>query len=77
MILSVPALVFILFQANYRVQRLMTFIDPWKDPQGAGFQVIQSFMAFFEGGWSGVGLGNSQQKLFYLPITKNFMSQIV
>lgn len=65
--LAAPAVVFVLFQASYRAQRMMTFLDPWKDPQGAGFQVIQSFMAFFEGGWLGVGLGNSQQKLFYLP----------
>lgn len=66
-VLVAPAMLLVLFQASYRVQRLMTFLDPWKDPQGAGFQVIQSFMAFFEGGWLGVGLGNSQQKLFYLP----------
>ncbi|MGA0163886.1 MAG: putative lipid II flippase FtsW [Bdellovibrionota bacterium] len=66
-VLVAPAMMLVLFQASYRVQRLMTFLDPWKDPQGAGFQVIQSFMAFFEGGWLGVGLGNSQQKLFYLP----------
>lgn len=67
MILSLPALLFVLFQASYRVQRVMTFLDPWKDPQGAGFQVIQSYLSFYEGGWSGLGLGNSQQKLFYLP----------
>lgn len=65
--LAAPAVVFVLFQASYRAQRIMTFMNPWADPQGSGFQVIQSFMAFFEGGWLGVGLGNSQQKLFYLP----------
>ncbi len=66
-VLVAPAMLLVLFQASYRVQRVMTFLDPWKDPQGAGFQVIQSFMAFFDGAWFGVGLGNSQQKLFYLP----------
>jgi len=66
-ILSVPAVIFILFQAQYRAQRVMTFLHPWKEPQGAGFQIIQSFLAFYEGGWTGVGLGNSTQKLFYLP----------
>lgn len=67
LVLSLPAILFVLFQASYRLQRVMTFLDPWKDPQGAGFQVIQSFNAFYEGGWTGLGLGNGQQKLFYLP----------
>lgn len=66
-LLASPALLFVLFQASYRTQRVMTFLNPWSDPQGAGFQVIQSYLAFFEGKWTGVGLGNSQQKLFYLP----------
>lgn len=66
-ILSLPAVLLLVMRASYRAQRLTTFLDPFKDPQGAGFQVIQSFMAFFQGGWTGVGLGNSQQKLFYLP----------
>lgn len=70
-ILSVPAVVFILFQASYRAERVFTFLNPWRDPQGSGFQVIQSLVAFFDGGWFGVGLGNSQQKLFYLPKAHN------
>lgn len=66
-VLAAPAVVFVLFQASYRAERVMTFLNPWRDPQGSGFQVIQSFAAFYEGGWTGVGLGNSTQKLFYLP----------
>ena len=66
-ILALPAVVLLIFGAGYRAQRVMTLINPWADPQGAGFQVIQSFLAFYNGGWTGVGLGNSQQKLYYLP----------
>jgi cell division protein FtsW len=66
-ILSLPAVLLLVMRASYRAKRVITFLDPYSDPQGAGFQVIQSFMAFFQGGWTGVGLGNSQQKLFYLP----------
>ena len=66
-ILSLPAVAVLVMRAGYRAQRVLTFMDPWADPQGSGFQVIQSFIAFFQGGWSGVGIGNSQQKLFYLP----------
>ncbi|MBW2389597.1 MAG: FtsW/RodA/SpoVE family cell cycle protein, partial [Deltaproteobacteria bacterium] len=51
----------------YALRRVMSFLDPWKDPLGAGFQLIQSFIAFNQGGLFGVGLGNGRQKLFYLP----------
>lgn len=61
----------ILISAPYRVTRLLTFLDPWKDPRGAGFQVIQSFLAFASGSFFGQGLGNSQEKLFYLPEAYN------
>lgn len=66
-ILALPAVVLLVMNAGYRAKRIMVFLNPWADPQGAGFQVIQSYLGFFQGGWSGVGLGNSQQKLFYLP----------
>lgn len=66
-ILALPAVVLLIFGAGYRAQRVMTFLNPWSDPQGNGFQVIQSFLAFYQGGWTGVGIGNSQQKLYYLP----------
>ncbi len=51
----------------YRMHRLLAFIDPWKDPQGIGFQVIQSLLAVGSGGFMGLGLGASRQKFFYLP----------
>jgi cell division protein FtsW len=53
--------------APYRLQRLVAYTDPWADPYGSGFQLIQSLIAFGRGEWLGVGLGNSVQKLFYLP----------
>lgn len=61
----------ILVSAPYRVKRLMSFLDPWKDPRGSGFQVIQSFLAFANGSFFGQGLGNSNEKLFYLPEAYN------
>jgi len=61
------ALLALVFSAPYRVQRLTAYTDPWADPFGSGFQLIQSLIAFGRGEWVGVGLGNSVQKLFYLP----------
>jgi cell division protein FtsW len=66
-ILCMPAVFIVVMKAAYRAKRVLTFLDPFQDIQGAGFQVIQSFLAFLNGGWSGVGIGNSQQKLYYLP----------
>ena len=51
----------------YRLQRLTGFLDPWSDPYNSGFQLTQSLIAIGRGEWLGVGLGNSVQKLFYLP----------
>lgn len=51
----------------YRLERMATFVDPWKHPFGSGYQLTQSLMAFGRGGWFGQGLGNSVQKLAYLP----------
>lgn len=51
----------------YRLQRLIAYTDPWADPYNSGFQLTQSLIAFGRGEWLGVGLGNSVQKLFYLP----------
>ncbi|BBH51650.1 putative lipid II flippase FtsW [Fluviispira sanaruensis] len=56
----------ILFEP-YRIARVMTFLNPFKDPLGSGFQVIQSFVAVANGGLFGRGIGESQQKLFFLP----------
>jgi len=51
----------------YRFRRILSFLDPWKDPQGGGFQLTQSFIALGSGGFSGIGLGESKQKLSFLP----------
>ncbi|PHQ81564.1 MAG: putative lipid II flippase FtsW [Coxiella sp. (in: Bacteria)] len=51
----------------YRMARLTTFLNPWHNAYGSGYQLTQSLIAFGRGGWFGVGLGNSIQKLFYLP----------
>ena len=53
--------------APYRAARFFSFIDPWADPQGAGYQGIQAMLAFGSGGITGLGLGMSRQKFFYLP----------
>ncbi len=55
------------FSSEYRLRRLMSFLDPWQDPFNSGFQLTQSLIAIGRGGWTGVGLGESVQKLFYLP----------
>jgi cell division protein FtsW len=55
------------FTAPYRVLRLLAFLDPWEHSQGIGFQLVQSLIAFGSGGLTGVGLGQSRQKLFFLP----------
>ncbi|MFP8967131.1 putative lipid II flippase FtsW [Pokkaliibacter sp. CJK22405] len=52
---------------DYRRQRLLTYLDPWADPYGSGYQLTQAQIAFGRGDWFGLGLGNSVQKLFYLP----------
>jgi cell division protein FtsW len=52
---------------GYRVRRLTSFLDPWKDPFNDGFQLVQALIAVGRGEWFGVGLGASVQKLFYLP----------
>ena len=51
----------------YRMERLTTFLNPWQHAFSSGYQLTQSLIAFGRGGWFGVGLGNSVQKLFYLP----------
>jgi cell division protein FtsW len=66
-LLALPALYVILMQADYRRRRLLTFMDPWADPLGDGFQIIQSLIAVGTGGVTGKGLMSGVQKLFYLP----------
>jgi cell division protein FtsW len=65
--LAVPVVVLAVATASYRLRRVLTFLDPWADPRGAGFQIIQSYLALGGGGLLGRGLGESKQKLFYLP----------
>lgn len=63
----VPLVVFFIMQEDYRRKRIMAFLDPWKDPQNTGFQIIQSWIGFGVGGIKGQGLGEGMQKLFFLP----------
>jgi cell division protein FtsW len=56
--------------AEYRLARVASFMDPWADPMNKGYQLIQSYIAFGRGGWSGIGLGESIQKLNYLPAAR-------
>ncbi|MCK4739178.1 MAG: FtsW/RodA/SpoVE family cell cycle protein, partial [Deltaproteobacteria bacterium] len=63
----IPVLYLVVTSFAYMTRRIMIFLDPWKDPNGAGFQTIQSYIAFGSGGIWGVGLGEGRQKLFYLP----------
>ena len=66
-LLSLPALYVLIFSVPYRRMRILAFLNPWLDPKGSGFQIIQSQVALGSGGIFGVGLGHSRQKLFYLP----------
>jgi cell division protein FtsW len=64
---GVPLAAFIVLHSAYRLRRVQVFLDPWKDPNGAGFQIVHSLMAFGTGGLLGQGLGQGKQKLYYLP----------
>jgi cell division-specific peptidoglycan biosynthesis regulator FtsW len=66
-LLSVPVLYKLIFSVQYRRNRMLAFLNPWNDPQGTGFQIIQSLVALGSGGIAGVGLGQGKQKLLYLP----------
>jgi cell division protein FtsW len=64
---ALPLIAIVIFMAPYRWRRIEAFLDPWADPRGSGFQIIQSYLALGGGGPFGRGLGESKQKLFYLP----------
>ncbi len=66
-ILVVCSLAFLAVSSPYRMARLTAFLNPWADQFNSGYQLTQSLIAFGRGGWSGVGLGDSVQKMFYLP----------
>jgi cell division protein FtsW len=68
---AVPALYFLLMTSEYRRRRVTAFLDPWSDPLGGGFQIIQSMIAVGTGGVLGRGLMAGVQKLFYLPEPHN------
>ena len=65
---AIPALGILILAFPYRLKRILIFLNPWKDPQGAGFQIIQSLIAIGSGGWFGIGIGQSKQIFFYLPM---------
>ncbi len=66
-IVSIIFLCLAVVTKGYRMNRVMSFLDPWQDPLGSGYQAVQSFIAFALGGVYGSGLGDSSQKLFFLP----------
>lgn len=61
------AIISAVLMAPYRMARLLTFLNPWEEIRGSGFQIIQSYVGFQNGGMFGAGLGESRQKLFFLP----------
>jgi cell division protein FtsW len=72
MIASIPHIYQIMHNIpTYRHNRLLAFLDPWKDPMGIGYQIIQSWIALGSGGIAGLGMGESRQKLFFLPMSDN------
>ena len=72
MIASIPHIYQIMHNIpTYRHNRLLAFLDPWKDPTGIGYQIIQSWIALGSGGIAGLGMGESRQKLFFLPMSDN------
>lgn len=64
---GVVGFVVLILIAPYRMRRVLGFINPWDDALGKGYQLTHSLLAIGHGGWFGVGLGNSIEKLFYLP----------
>ncbi|MBP1687948.1 MAG: Cell division protein FtsW [Deltaproteobacteria bacterium] len=66
-LLALPVVGFALIRAPYRWRRILAFVDPWRYSQDIAFQLVQSLIAFGSGGMAGIGLGQSKQKMFYLP----------
>ncbi|MGO8814692.1 MAG: putative lipid II flippase FtsW [Terriglobia bacterium] len=66
-LVSIPALYFLIARSPYRLKRILAFWDPYSDPLGKGFHILQSYIAVGTGGITGVGLMESKQKLFFLP----------
>ena len=75
---AVAALTFVVFATDYMTRKINLWLDPWSDPQGAGYQPIQSLYAIGSGGLVGLGLGKSRQKFLYIPEPENdFIFSIV
>ena len=70
-VVGIPAMIFLIIKEPYRLQRVITFLDPWQDATDTGWQVIQSLYAIGSGGLFGVGLGESKQKYLYIPEPHN------
>jgi cell division protein FtsW len=66
-LIGVAGFAALVLSAPYRIKRITSFLNPWEDPLGSGFQIIQSLYAIGPGGLFGLGLGQSRQKFFYLP----------
>lgn len=71
LVAGIPAIVALIIFSPYRLTRVVTFLDPWKDATGTGWQVIQSLYAIGSGGLFGLGLGQSKQKYLYIPEPHN------
>ena len=67
LIVALPTFYFLVMNVPYRKARVLAFLDPFKNPESSGFQLIQSMLSFHSGGLNGAGLGNGQGKLFFLP----------
>lgn len=70
-VLGTSIVIALVFSSGYRMARVAAFLDPWRDPAGKGFQILQSLVGFQNGRVSGLGLGNGKGKLFYLPEAHN------
>ncbi|RVU83435.1 putative lipid II flippase FtsW [Leucothrix sargassi] len=70
-VIAIVAMVGMVLAGGYRVARVIAFLNPWEHAQGKGYQTVHSLMGIGDGGWFGVGLGASVQKLFYLPEAHN------
>ncbi|NIQ38588.1 MAG: putative lipid II flippase FtsW [Proteobacteria bacterium] len=64
---AIPVVYYLIVKVPYRAQRIMSYLNPWRDPQGVSFQLVQSFVALGAGGVFGSGLGQGKQKLYFLP----------
>ncbi|MFH1644525.1 MAG: putative lipid II flippase FtsW [bacterium] len=65
---SFPLIIALIYSQKYRLDRILIFLNPWADPKGRGFQIIQSLIAIGSGSLWGLGISNSRQKFFYLPM---------